>query len=708
MTDFLINIGYNLSILLSLVLVFVYLRQEIPKAKRMGPVFWGVLFGIVAIFSMLTAFVYRPGILFDSRSIVIFLASLFGGPVTGILAMAIAGTYRLLVGGIGMFAGVATILVTGVFGVCCHYLIRRHNWPPSPLQLWGLGLVAHIMVFVCTLLLLKSLCMTLIVDLAILLLVVYPLVVLLLGSILVRGEDLSSNLSRLKHAEWLFEQAQILTRYGSWEYQIESGKLIATQHFHHLLGLPQNHETLLFQDIIERFHNEDRETIRYVFDTAIDEAKEFDIEGRFKTGAGHDIWLRLVGKPIVRKGTAVHLVGNLIDITRRKTIELDLKASEERLQAILEHTRSLICICDLEGKVILANRRFEVLDMRTEDLVGQVLYESLPLKEVYSLEQWLDDLSLLFADQQVEIEEELLHADGTVHTYLVSKFLLVASNECPYSVCYIAADISDLCRTLEERQVLANELKLKNDELERFTYSISHDLKAPLLTISSFSGLLGENLTSGNNDHKVEMLKHVRDAAEKMRHMIDGLLELSKVGRTVGEMVPVNLVKLIEETLQLLEGDRRKSGAQILIAPDIPTVPGDELRLGQVMQNLLQNAFKFADQDRSLQIDINWTKEPSGGLVVSFGDNGRGIKPSELQRIFTLFAHGDSCEGGFGIGLALVHRIMEKHGGSVWAESAGDGTGTTFFLRFPHISVVEGSETVLDQKVAASTKLTEC
>lgn len=682
----LVEIIHNLAMLLSLAaLVHLFLRR-FPLGRRLEGVLLGVLFGGIAVFSMVAAVEYRPGIVLDSRSIVLTLAGLFGGGVPAAVAMAMAGICRGLLGGGGVWAGLATIAVSGTFGIACRHWLRRRSWPPTARQLWGVGLGVHLLVLGCMLLLPAPVRREIVAGLALPFLLAYPPALVLLGVVMAGEESRSSHLKRLKHAEWLFGEAQKLTRFGSWEYRLDNDALTATPFFHELLGLADGAATLSLQDFFGRLHRDDWDAVRLAFDAAIRGEGEMDIQARLRADDGHLRWVRVVGKAVAVKGRTTQLVGNLIDITRRKTAELELRAGKERLQSILDHAPALICICGLDGRIVQASRRFDVFGVSGQDLAGHPLYELLPREG--ALEQWIDGLVALQAGEAVEFEEVLRHADGTDRTYLTSKFMLTGSGVGQASICYIATDITDLRRTLTERQRLAEELTAKNDELERFTYAVSHDLKAPLLTVGSYAELLSEDLAAGRVDEANSDLGHIRAAVGRMRQLIDGLLELSRIGRSVGELVPVAIGEVTAEALALLAGDIDRTGGEVVIAPDLPIVPGDPLQLRQVMQNLLQNALKFHLPGCPPRIEVDGAAEVDGGVLVRIRDNGRGIAPQELPAIFDLFTRCGGRAVGSGIGLALVRRIMTAHGGDVWAASDGIGTGSTFFLRFTAVPAV--------------------
>lgn len=681
MLALLIEIVYNLSLLLSLIVALYLLRQILPPARRLGRVMFGGVFGGAAIFSMLTSVQFSPGIFFDGRSVALVLAGLFGGGTAGLVATVIAAMFRGLAGGPGVWAGLAVILVSGGCGILAGRAIRESNWPPTIWQLWWVGVFTHLLVLFALFLLPPHLRSTALASLTIPHLTIYPLALLLVGSIMASQEKWFSSLSQFKHADWLFSEAQKLTRFGSWEYRLDTDQLTATAYFHELLGLSETAAPLSLQDFFGRLHPSDWDTVRLAFDAALREQSEIDVQGRLLSDDGRELWVRVVGKPVLKAGRVTQLVGNLVDITRRKASELELRASEERLQRIIDHAQALICICTLEGRITLANNRFVVFGTPATTVIGRPIYELLPRSG--ALEQWIDDMVALQAGEHVEFEEVLRHSDGTVHTYLTSKFLLGSPGEQPNAICCIAADISDLRHALTSLQQLTTELTAKNDELERFGYSVAHDLKAPLVTIGSYTALLREDVAEGCMDRVTEDLGHIHDAVGRMHQLIDDLLELSRSGRTVGESSAVDLNKVVADTLILLDGDIRQTGAEIVTSGDLPVINGDAARLQQVLQNLLQNAIKYREPGHPPRIEISWVMQTDGVVQVAIRDNGRGIAPVDQTRIFDLFERAGSDVEGVGAGLTLARRIMNKHGGDILIESAGPGNGSTFALQFP-------------------------
>ena len=246
-------------------------------------------------------------------------------------------------------------------------------------------------------------------------------------------------------------------------------------------------------------------------------------------------------------------------------------------------------------------------------------------------------------------------------------------------------EIDERQRMEEERERLITELEARSAEMERFTYTVSHDLKSPLITIQGFLGLLEKDAIAGNIAQMQMDVTYIRAAASTMQRLLNELLELSRIGRVVNPLTEVALSELAQEAVTLVSGQITARGVQVHIAPDLPVVVGDRPRLLEVLQNLLDNAVKFMGAQPQPHIDFGMRREAEE-TVCYVRDNGIGIAPRYHDKVFGLFERLDGSSDGTGIGLTLVKRIIEVHGGRIWVESAGEGHGSTFCFTLPYPS----------------------
>ena len=239
---------------------------------------------------------------------------------------------------------------------------------------------------------------------------------------------------------------------------------------------------------------------------------------------------------------------------------------------------------------------------------------------------------------------------------------------------------SELQAKLIERQTLIAELENKNAELERFTYTVSHDLRSPLVTIKGFLGYLERSASAGNMESFRKDMARISSAADRMDHLLKDVLELSRIGRLVNAPIAVPFGDLVKEAVEIVHGRLDARNIALQTQPNLPIVHVDKPRLIEVLQNLIDNAAKYmGDQSKPL-IEIGSTGFDSLGNQIFFvRDNGMGIAPEYQERIFGLFDKLDASSEGTGIGLALVKRIIEFHGGRIWVESTV-GQGTTFYF----------------------------
>ena len=245
---------------------------------------------------------------------------------------------------------------------------------------------------------------------------------------------------------------------------------------------------------------------------------------------------------------------------------------------------------------------------------------------------------------------------------------------------------------IAQRTQTESELEARNAELERYAYTVSHDLKTPLVTIQGFLGLLEQDAARGDTVRMKRDMDHINTAAGTMYQLLDELLELSRIGRLINPPEEVCLTELAHEAVSLLTGQIKARGVDVEIDPKMPRVFGDRIRLLEVFQNLIGNAVKFMGDQPTPRVEVGARRE--GAEVVCYvQDNGMGIVSAYHEKIFGLFDRLDQQIEGTGVGLTIVKRIVEVHGGRIWVESEGEDRGATFFFTLPHpgVSVHEGS-----------------
>ncbi len=244
------------------------------------------------------------------------------------------------------------------------------------------------------------------------------------------------------------------------------------------------------------------------------------------------------------------------------------------------------------------------------------------------------------------------------------------------------ARISERERLMAEREKLMTDLEATNAELERFIYTMSHDLENPLVTIRGFVGLLRKDAAAGATHRLEHDVERIESAATKMQLLIDELLELSRIGRIVSTSEEVSLVEIAHEAEQSFAVPIAAHGVEVWIAPELPVVFGDRVRLREVLEILIENAINYMGDQETPRLELGQRAE-GPETVVCVTDNGIGIDPRYHKRIFDLFQRLDSGNEGTGVGLALAKRIVEVHGGRIWVESEGRGRGSTFCFNIP-------------------------
>ncbi|EGK83839.1 PAS domain-containing sensor histidine kinase [Microcoleus vaginatus PCC 9802] len=385
------------------------------------------------------------------------------------------------------------------------------------------------------------------------------------------------------------------------------------------------------------------------------------------------------------------------DITERKRVEFELKELNETLEAqVAQRTAELETFFDaLPDRIFVVERK----NMRqpfvnktlakfcgfnsSREMQGKTVFEcfSHELAERFCRENW----QVFETGETLHFQEKFVSSGGASY-YDTFKIPLRNLDGEVYALIGTSRDITELVETKQALSERTEQLEAANQELESFSYSVSHDLRAPLRHISGFVEALKQRLelTEALSDRKiVHYMEIIEDSSQKMSLLIDGLLALSRVSRTELRQIPIDLSRLVQNAIKLTKPPTVADPAQTphsveFAVGDLPTVMGDPTLLQQVFSNLISNAVKFSRGRTPATIVIEGL--PDGTIFVK--DNGVGFPMEYAERLFGAFQrlHSQREFEGTGIGLAIVQRIIHRHGGTVWAESL-PSQGATFYFK---------------------------
>ncbi len=406
--------------------------------------------------------------------------------------------------------------------------------------------------------------------------------------------------------------------------------------------------------------------------------------------------------PLIPKAIAMPSLSRALDENRQLNAELtrkvdelqqasktleqahyELQLSETRFRATFQQAAVGVAIIGADGGFLGVNsKQCDIVGYSTEELLA------MKSQQITHVEDRPSTLALFqkALDGEIKnyaIEKRFIRKDGS-HVWINQSVSLVRDlNSVPAYFISVSEDISARRETEQEKERLIDQLQDKTTELERFIYTISHDLKSPLITISGFLGFLEEDFRSQNAAGFNSTVSRISLASERMKQLLDELLELSRIGRQMSPPQQVDLGSLVAEAMEVVAGRISAAGAMVEVQSALPQVEVDRQRLLQVYENLIDNAVKFSANSQPPRVWIGARLDGSEP-VFFVGDNGIGIKPAYLDKVFDLFEKLDPRSSGTGVGLAITHRIITIHGGRIWAESDGEGRGAVFCFTLPN------------------------
>lgn len=338
-------------------------------------------------------------------------------------------------------------------------------------------------------------------------------------------------------------------------------------------------------------------------------------------------------------------------------------ASEGRMRMLVRHTPAAVAMLDRDMRYIMTSERWiRDYNLFGKEVLGRSHYDIFP--EIKLMPEWLDHHKRALEGESLSREEDVWQrADGR------TEWLRWALHPWRDEQGTIGGIVM-FTEIITDAKNSKAELLRSNAALEEFAYVVSHDLKAPLRHISMCASFFEESLQGQLDDESRKLLNIMRDSSEKMRIMIESLLDYSRIGRSAGEYKLVDLNQVLADALVALTPQIEASGA-VVQADTLPSVRGSKTEMTRVFQNLVENAMKYRAEGVSPVIKIKSYKRDNS-WEISVADNGIGIDPKFAAKIFQLFQrlHGeDSAYTGAGIGLAVCQRIIHYHGGQLWLDT---------------------------------------
>ena len=480
------------------------------------------------------------------------------------------------------------------------------------------------------------------------------------------------------------------TKTGSWSWNLKDNRVEICHRAQAILGLENFDHS--YESFLKSIHADERQSVDLAAIKAVKAGKDLELKYRIVKSDNTISWIRAKGKlSYDLAGKATHLTGIVTDITAHQQppvdnhqIQLnrqqDVSQSLGELKNLLNLVPYHLFVVDVKTKLISFCNLGLAQSLgfaNAEQVIGKAIAECFPTKNARQLV--IQHEQVLSSGEVWRIQEEVVLPDGKHFFDTVITPLKNAEGE-TCAVLHTSSDIPDLAAAQEALSERTAQLEAANKELESFSYSVSHDLQAPLRRINSFSDVLWDNYNSHLDSRGKHYLQRIQANSERMSELIDALLQLSRVTRSQMQQRLVNLSEIAREISEELQAAKSQREVEFTITPDL-TAKGDPRLLRIVLNNLLDNAWKYTSKRSPAKIKFGISTGDDGQPVYFIQDNGAGFDADYADKLFTAFKrlHTEAEFPGTGIGLATVQRIIYRHGGKLWAEGKQD-QGATFYF----------------------------
>ena len=499
----------------------------------------------------------------------------------------------------------------------------------------------------------------------------------------------------LKRTQSSIRIAMDLVKLVRWEYDVESDMFTFDDQFYALYGTTPEREggpLMSSQDYARKFiPAEDASMVAKEISKALattDPNFTSQVEHRIIRADGTERIIAVrFGITKDSEGRTIRTYGANQDITERKREQAELQNNVRFLETMINTIPSPIFFKDIQGQYMGCNDTFarQIVGLPKESIIGKSVYELPEMIPSDLADRYHEQDQELFREPGVQVyETQALCADGVRRDFLFSKSTFNNFAGEVAGIVGVMLNITERKKAEEElrqnRNHLEERVRERTSEMERFIYTISHDLRSPLVTVSGFLGLLKEDLESGDSQCAVNDLITISEAITKMDCLLLDTLELSRIGRVANPPEEVPFGQIVQEALRQTEERIKSLDVAVYVAGDMPKVLVDVPRIEEVLVNLIENSVKYMGDQVSPKIDIG-SRNDGEETVFFVKDNGMGIDGEEHEKVFGLFYKVDRKSEGTGVGLAIVKRIIEVHGGKIWIESElGEGCMVCFTL----------------------------
>jgi PAS domain S-box-containing protein len=498
-----------------------------------------------------------------------------------------------------------------------------------------------------------------------------------------------------RRSEARYREAQRVAKIGSWELNLLDNQLWWSEEIFRIFEIDPERFEASYEAFLALVHPEDRSRVDEAYQTSVANHEPYQIVHRLLFADGRVKYVReRCETEYADDGRPLRSLGTVQDVTEQVLAEEQVRESEERYRAIAEDTPLLICRFLPDCRISYVNEAYcRYFGKTVEELVGISFLSLIPEEDRAMV---MTTIALLTLESPTNAcEHQVIASDGEIRWQRWTDHALFDAEGNLVAYQSIGEDITELKRLeteirrindeLEERvRQRTAELAAVNQELETFSYSVSHDLKAPLRGIDGYSQLLLTDHGDRLDEEGRFFLNNVRQGVAQMNQLIEDLLAYSRMERCSLEQIALDLEEAVARILTERKADLEDRQAQVEVAVRGLTAQADPDGLALVLRNLIDNALKFTRDRQPAVLRIFGRLSDQSTVILGIQDNGIGFDMRFHDRIFEVFQRLQRAEDypGTGVGLAIALKAARRMGGRVWAESA-PGQGTTFYLELP-------------------------